>query len=109
MKVRESSYWERQETNWTTKTNPRYISKKTFAFIIPASLKWIYTDILDFAVHFHGSSCSAVRHSAKPSCLGIPWPDFLQKPHNLRFHGETFCRSNIISDSTRAYISNNEM
>ena len=30
------------------------ISKKTFAFIIPASLKWIYTDILDFAVHVHG-------------------------------------------------------
>ena len=30
------------------------ISKKTFAFKIPASLKWIYTDILDFAVHFHG-------------------------------------------------------
>ena len=38
-------------TPWQEKPN---ISKKTFAFIISASLKWIYTDILDFAVHFHG-------------------------------------------------------
>lgn len=30
------------------------ISKKTFACIILASLKWIYTDSLDFMIHCHG-------------------------------------------------------
>ena len=80
-----------------------FISKKTFAFIIPALLRWIYTDILDFAVHFHVYSCSIVRHSAKPAYPQIPWPDFLQKPHDLSFYAKTFCRSSIILDSTHAY------